>query len=137
MITYQVYSKKADCDIQLKYGENGRLLGIEFLVDEVVILEDDRRAIFYNAPSTIGELKQLAIKNKWELTEIKPDLSFETFWMKYGKVGVKSKAEIAWNRLSEKNKNLAINYIKRYKESLGSTSQAYGASYLNQQYWVK
>jgi hypothetical protein len=138
MITYQVYSNKAECDIQIKYGENGRLLGIEFLISEMIICEEDRRAIFYNAPSTIGVLKQLAIKNKWILTEIKPDLNFDTFWKKYGNTGgSKVTAKKLWEKLSEKNKNLAMEYINKYKQSLGSTTQAYATTYLNQQYWIK
>jgi len=138
MIIYQVYSSKAQCDIQLKYGENGRLLGVELMQDEVIVSEQDRVNLFANAPSSIGILKQIAVKNKLSMVEIKPDLSFDTFWKQYGNTnGSKIKAAQIWEKLSEKNKNLAINYIHKYKLSLGATTQAYATTYLNQQYWIK
>lgn len=138
MIIYQVYSEKAQCDLQLKYGENGRLLGIELMQDECVIDENVRVGIFANAPSSIGILKQLALKHKWNMVEIKPDLSFDKFWKIYNNTnGSKIKAAQIWDKMTEKNKNLAINYIHKYKQSLGATTQAYATTYLNQQYWIK
>ncbi len=124
--------------MQLKYDFNSRLIGIEILADTISCDEQTRINIFKDSPSTVGSLKQLAQKSKLLLTEIKPDLSFETFWKRYNNtLGSKTRTEPIWNRLSERNKNLAIGYIEKYKQTLGNTTQAYAATYLNGQYWIK
>lgn len=137
MTIFQIFSKKLNCNIELKYDTNGRLLGMEILTDAIECDELVRVKIFTECPSTVGELKQTALKFKLELTEIKPDLSFETFWVRYGKIGSKPKSEAIWNRMSEKNKNQAMNYISKYKQGLNGTSPAYANTWLNAQYWIK
>lgn len=138
MKTYQVFSNKMGCDLLLHYDSNDRLKGIEVLVETIITDEQTRVNVFANAPSTVAQLIQLAQKYKWTLTEIKPDLSFEAFWKAYGNTsGSKIKAEKIWDKMSEGNRNHAINYTKKYKQSLGTTTQAYATTYLNGQYWVK
>lgn len=137
MITFQMTSPKSTVDYQFKFDTQGRIVGFEIMAENT-FTDEHTRDLFARVPTTVGLLKQFAQKNKIILTEIKPDLSFETFWKKYGNTnGSKTRTVPIWDKLSEKNKNLAINYIDKYKQSLGTTTQAYAATYLNGQYWVK
>jgi len=136
MIVFQMTSPKNGVDYQFKFDTGGRIVGFE-IMGENTFSDEHTRDLFAKVPPTVGALKQFALKNKIALTEIKPDLSFQTFWDRYGKLGSRPKAEKPWEKLSEKNKNLAMNYIPKYIQSLGSTSQAYASTYLNGQYWIK
>ncbi|MCE9538713.1 MAG: hypothetical protein K8R85_05800 [Bacteroidetes bacterium] len=137
MITFQMHSRAHNIDYQFKFDNGGRIVGFE-IMGENTFTGEHTSNLFSKVPETVGLLKQFALKNKIELTEIKPDLSFDTFWKKYNNTnGSRKKTEPIWNRLSEKNKNLAINYIDRYRQSLGNTAQAYASTYLNGEYWIK
>lgn len=130
-------SKVNNTDYQFKFDTQGRIIGFEIMAENT-FTDEHTRDLFSKVPVTVGLLKQFAQKNKIILTEIKPDLSFNTFWKKYSNTdGSKIKAARNWDKLSEKNKNLALTYIDKYKQSLGTTSQAYATTYLNGQYWVK
>lgn len=130
-------SPKSNTDYQFKFDTQGRIVGFEIMADNT-FTDEHTRELFSKVPPTVGALKQFALKNKIALTEIKQDLSFDAFWKKYNNTnGSKKKAEPIWNKLSEKNKNLAMNYADKYKQSLGNTTQAYATTYLNGQYWIK
>lgn len=130
-------SPKMAVDYQFKYDTNGRIVGFEIL-GENTFSSEQTIALFSKVPETIGQLKQFALKHKIQLTEILPDVTFDTFWKKYGNIdGSKIKAKAVWEKLSEKNKMLALNFIPKYKQSLGATTQAYATTYLNGQYWIK
>lgn len=137
MTIFQMTSVKNNIDYQFKFDTQGRIIGFE-LMAENTFTDDHTHDLFGRVPLTIVALKQFAQKNKIILTEIKPDLSFDTFWKRYDNTnGSKIRASAIWEKLSEKNKNQAINYISKYKQLLGTTTQAYATTYLNQQYWIK
>ena len=139
MQTFQVFSQKANCNLQFKYGNNGRLLAIEFVLDDLNIDEQLRLQIVANAPSSVGTLKQLAQKHNWKLIEVLEDITFESFWNKYNyKVGKLNKTKEYWNKLSDADKTLAFKYIDKYNNhlKLSNVSKAYPTSYLNGQYWL-
>jgi len=137
MITIQIQSVVLECDLQFKFDTQGRIVGFEILGENT--LSGERLTNFLaNIPQTIGQLKQHCLSKKIDMTEIKADLSFETFWEKYNnKLGSKVRTEPIWNKLSERDKNLAMNYIQKYKQSLGATTQAYAQTYLTGKYWIK
>lgn len=138
MFTYQLFSKTINSEVQLTYDSNGRLKGVLALTDAITVDELVRCNWFASVPPTVGQMKQMALKNKIVITEILPDLSFETFWKKYANTnGSKKKAEAIWAKFDDKKRNLAINYIKKYIQSLGQTTQAYATTYLNGEYWDK
>lgn len=136
--TYQMYSPMAKCDYQFKFDENGVIVGFEIMgVNK--FSEEKTQELFSGVPKTIAQLKDFAKRNKRELVEIKPDLSFTAFWNKYGyKVGKLKQTEDLWNKLSEKNKNMAMDYIDKQKAHLAvkGTATPYASSYLNGQYWL-
>ena len=137
MITFQLYSTTLQSDVQLTYDNNGRIKGLLLLAETITVDEQTRVNWFASVPSTVGQMKALATKNKMTVIEIKPDLIFQTFWDRFGKLGSKKKAETAWDKLNDKKKNQALNYISKYLQSLGTTSQAYASTYLNGEYWEK
>lgn len=70
-----------------------------------------------------------------KITEIKEDLSFETFWNKYAnKIGNKPRAERLWKGLSAAEKQKALDFIPKYMSSITASgvAQLYPESYLNQ-----
>lgn len=137
MITFQMSSPKVAVDYQFKFDSNERIVGFEIL-GENLFTDEQTAKLFAKVTLTVDELKKFAAHHKIQLIEIKPDLSFDTFWKKYGyTAGSKIKAQAIWEKLSEKNKNLAITYVQKYKQSLGSTSQANATTFLNGQYWIK
>lgn len=137
MLIFQLFSKTLDSEVQLTYDSNGRIKGILLLSETINVDELVRVNWFATVPATVGQMKAIALKNKLTIIEIKPDLTFESFWVKYGKLGSKIKSAKIWERMSEKNKNEAMNYIPKYIQGLGTTSQAYANTYLNAQYWIK
>lgn len=138
MFTYQLFSQTLNSEVQLTYDSNGRIKGILLLADTITIDETVRTNWFATVPSTVGQMKEIAKKNKLIITEILPDLSFDTFWKKYANTnGSKKKAESIWDKFDDKKRNLAINYIKKYMQTLGTTTQAYATTYLNGEYWEK
>jgi hypothetical protein len=137
MITIQIESVKLNCEIQFEFDIQGRIIGFKIL-GENLLSGAELTNFLAKLPQSIGILKEDCVARKIPMTEIKADLSFDTFWKKYGNIdGSKIKAKACWDKLSDKNKNLALNYINRYKQSLGSTTQAYATTYLNGQYWIK
>ena len=136
MLTFQLHSKTLDSEVQLTYDNNGRIKGILLLAETITVDESTRVNWFATVPSTVGQMKAVALKNKLVITEIKTDISFEAFWKQYeDKLGSKKKARTSWEKLNEKNKNLALNYIKKYTQSLGTTAKAHALTYLNGEYW--
>lgn len=137
MITIQIKSTIMDCDLQFKFDTQERIVGFE-IMGENTLSEEKASYFLANIPQTVKQLKDHCNNRKIEFTEIKPDLSFDVFWKRYGNTsGSRVKTEPIWNKLSEKDKNLAMNYISKYKQSLGQTTQAYAATYLNGKYWIK
>src|SRR5437016_1542470 len=135
---YQMFSPTAKCDYQFKFDENGVIVGFEIMGVNTFTAEFTQK-LFAGVPATVKALKKWADDNKRTLVEIKPDLSFTAFWNKYAyKIGKMHKAEEYWNKLSEKNKNLAMNYIDRLDSHLAikGTAKPYPTSYLNGQYWL-
>lgn len=125
------------CDYQFKFDDNKRIVGFEIMGDNTLTPEHTRM-LFARVFDTVKELMDYAQKHKVKVYEIKPDLSFDMFWKRYNNInGSKPKATVIWNKLSDKQKNLAMSYIDKYKQSLGSTTQAYATTYLNGQYWIK
>lgn len=134
-----MHSQKYDCDYQFKYDSNGRIMGFEILGEVNKFSSEHTSKLFQNVPDTVGDLKQYARKINMPLIEVKQDLSFEVFWNQYNykEGGSKKKTEAVWNRMSEKDKTMAINHLPRYERHLILTnvSKAYAITYLNQKRW--
>ncbi len=71
------------------------------------------------------------------ITEIFPDLSFDAFFDAYKHKLDRKRAEDVWNKLSERDKAAAINYIAIYEKERVSTGAAklYPKTYLKDKVW--
>lgn len=73
---------------------------------------------------------------KWQVLEVKDDMSFEAFWDAYGyKKGNKSRAEKLWNAMSEQDRSLCFAVIPKYKYYIANNShiqRLYPETFLSQ-----
>lgn len=138
MIAFQLHSDVLECDLSFKFDLNGRITGFEIL-GENNMGGEQLTNFLANLPQSVGQLKQYCIKKKIELIEIKPDLTFETFWIKYNyKDGAsKKKTEVIWDKMSQKDKAAALNFIPKYEQRLirQGVAKMYATTYLNQKRW--
>lgn len=102
------------------------------------LLTDEQHQYFvYGAPMTVAEIDKLRGK-RTTITQVKIDLSFEAFWDAYNyKEGVKKDAIAMWNRMSERERIAAIEYIRIYDGILAQRgiAKAYPTKYLSKKYW--
>jgi len=90
--------------------------------DDVLIyyhneMELDTRALQWqiaHMPYNLAELKAIAHKAKVPLEEVPMDVSFDAFWVAYGKKINRKRAEPLYNKLSQEEKLLAMVAIKPY-----------------------
>jgi len=138
MIAFQLYSEMHQCDLQFKFDTQGRICGFE-IMGETVMSGEQLSNFLAKLPQSIGILKQYCIKKKLELVELKQDVSFEAFWNAYNYKDGSSrrKTEAVWDRMSEKDKTMAINWIPKYKNILikQGVSKMYATTYLNDKRW--
>lgn len=64
------------------------------------------------------------------------DITFQTFWDRYGKKRERSDAERAWQRLTDKEQQQAVDGLAAYHKRQGANIP-YPAAYLNQRLWQK
>lgn len=127
--------------MQFEFCDNERCVGFRILTDALMLPEVDRIALFYRVPGTVVALKEYCAKNKIEVAEVLPDISFTAFWNKYDYKdgGSKKMAEKLWTKLSDGERTKAMNYIVRYKQHCANkmVAQAYATTYLNQCYYER
>ena len=72
-----------------------------------------------NGSGTIREIEvEVEVEKEIENEYEKSDFDFDLFWNLYDKkVGDKNKLQKKWNKLTELEKETALNYIPKYKES--------------------
>jgi len=138
MIAFQLYSEKHKCDLQFKFDTQGRIVGFE-IMGENTMGGQELSVFLARLPQSHGELIQYCKKKNLNLIELKPDLTFETFWNKYNykEGGSKKKAQAIWDRLSEKDRTAALNWIPKYENILikQGVAKMYVTTYLNQKRW--
>jgi hypothetical protein len=65
------------------------------------------------------------------------EATFQIFWDRYGKKRERSDAERAWQRLTGKEQQQAIDGIPAYHKRQHGATIPYPAAYLNQRLWQK
>lgn len=139
MVTkYQFHSAKLGGNI--KIGFNGAGVISYFELDELELTKEMVQVVLSNLHKlpTQAEFLSHCTKNKIQVFEIKPDLSFEAFWNAYGyKVGSKVDAMKLWDKLSDADKTLAMKNIVPYKNfsDRKNTAYAYPERYLRKRYF--
>jgi hypothetical protein len=78
-------------------------------------------------------------KTHLEVIEETPNIPFSTFWDAYGlKIGRKERCEKLWKLMTDVEKNLAFNGIKKYNDWLtrnANIQKLYPETFLNQRRW--
>jgi hypothetical protein len=135
--TYQIRSEKLCTDLQFTFSQEGSLVG--FQVVEDIKLEARTVAGMLENALTLDLLMEYCRKHTLKLVEVNNDLSFATFWDKYGykEGGSKKKAEAQWNRMPEHKRASAMAYIIKYNAFLQKhqVAKAYATTYLSQERW--
>ena len=133
-----IISKGSGKIVFLEYNSEGVLQKIDFGA------EADANIVAFmaaNLPITTEKLREFKETFNSSLRVIKGEyekIAFEDFWNTYGyKEGGKDKTKKAWDSLDATQQNLAFEYIKKYKQSLGGTALCYPITYINQKRWIK
>jgi hypothetical protein len=138
MRTFETQSTRLGCEIRLHYNNNGVLSGFLALTEESKSPEELIAFINF-VPLTVEDLYKVSKHNKIPLVEILPDLSFQAFWDSYNYKdgGSKKRANGLWEKISAKDRALAIGYLPKYDKFLAKKNieKAYASTYLNNRYW--
>lgn len=138
MPKYLMNFKNREASAILEFNEEGYL--IKYELTPGTFDEKAYDLFFSNFPININWIntwKQQKFKNL-EITELKQDLSFETFYNRYNhKVSKRSKAEHVWNRMADTEKAKALAYIAKYDKFLSESkvNKKYPETYLNSEMW--
>ena len=135
--TYQIKSEVLLTDLQFTFSDAGSLVGFQ-VVEDIQLNPKTVAGILENA-LTLDLLMEYCKRRNLKLLEINNDLSFATFWDKYGykEGGSKKKAEAQWNKLPEHKRAAAMAFISKYNALIAKQQVAkmYATTYLNQERW--
>lgn len=139
--TYQYYSAGFGCNVQVSY-KDGLFQKAETDNPEIELKFSEGNPVSRKAYFFIYEEGFLeATKGKTNVVKIEQKITFDMFWDKYNykHVGGKVEASKAWEKLSDKDKQEAYQYITVYDSMLkvNPVAKLYGASYLNKKRWVR
>jgi hypothetical protein len=129
---YALLHPRIDGDVLFTYV-NGFCVGFEIRVMQIETSVVE--AIHAKFPFKEEMVKQVSSNPEAKVTVIQEDLSFDVFWTRYdNKIGNKARAEKLWNGLSVAQKQMALDYIKKYNAFLAEkgTAKLYPETYLNQ-----
>lgn len=133
-----IISKKSGKIVFLEYNSEGVLQKIDFGVETEANTVEFMAA---NLPITAEKLREFKETFNSFLRVTKGEyekIAFDDFWNTYAyKEGGKDKTKKAWDSLDATQQNLAFEYIKKYKQSLGGTALCYPITYINQKRWIK
>lgn len=137
MKKYVVTSTGFIGELIFKYDLNSDLIGFEI---QATLSDDQRKWYFRNLPFreqqlTIDWPKQ---SKTIKVVEVPEDLSFDTFWKKYGFKIDKMDAEKVWQKMSDEERTMAMIGIQKYFKFLetSGTAKAYAVRYLRKKYYL-
>lgn len=134
MREYLIHSTKLGTDIRVIFNDDGLLVG--FAIDGN-LTEGEHSKMMRGLPHKESELDQVRKFKGVTVTEMEPDLSFETFYNSYGYKVSKLEAERAWNKLNKSDKLKALKGIRRYIKSCENSRRGlcHPSTYLNKRRW--
>jgi hypothetical protein len=123
--------------ILIELNEDG--LAKSLVLDHGTMPFEARKFLWEKFPYNLKRLEQYKILANVKVTEVLPDLSFDSFWKTYNyKVGKKMRAEKLWNALDELNRASALKHIYKYEKWLlehPNTDKQYPETFLYNQPW--
>lgn len=134
MRNFVVTSRKTNTQVILKYNASGYLYGWEILGE--FNNEQWRWAASVGLTGTVDLLMEHK-KKGLQVSDMVEDLSFETFWSKYGNKVKRIRAEKIWLKMNDADKLRALLGIWRYDKYLMRTGQAkaHPSTYLQDKRW--
>lgn len=136
---YVVTGTNTDIVWSFKYRLNGLLYQFKLVEGELDSKQVQWLFIKGKFPYKEQQIKGWkAIKN-FKVTVGKPEVTFDDFFNAYAHKIKRKASETAWNRLSQKNKLLAIDYIPKYNKYVArkQVAKAMASTYLNQEYFLE
>lgn len=138
MKKYLLQSKKTGANILFGYRD-GVLVYIEAKENvsklQVLWLHNELPINYEGFQAFKKKVEQTGSK----ISEVKPDLSFEAFWIAYAfKKGTKKNVQRTWNSMDETEQIKALAYIKKYNFFLAENSHVqrlYPQTFLNRAEW--
>ena len=108
-------------EIFITYNTDGLL--VAFDASETNVQPEHIRWLLSRMPRQItinymAELLEFIAPSKCHLVEVAMDISFDTFWKLYGKMINRKRAEALYLKMSDADKFLCINSIKKYDRYL-------------------
>ncbi len=137
MKTYLLTSTKWSGEIELRYNDEGYLLGY----DNRANMEDAQRNWFLQyMPRSINDLRSMVAATKTSKLQELPEaeIAFEMFWERYNdKIhSSKKRAETKWRQMTKGNQQRAYLYIPRYFASIpNGLRKKHVETYLGDELW--
>lgn len=136
MKTYAATSSNFVGEVYYTFDSDGLLICMEF---KGIAEKEVHRTLCQKVP--VDEQMMLYWKQnspKMRISLLPPDLTFETFWLRYNYKHGKKEAERAWERTSNANKLIAITNITPYDKYIArkNIAKAYPATYLNKERYL-
>lgn len=130
---YLITSTRSPARIILGYDQDGLLCEVQ---TSEIPEPDHRLWPFHHAP--LRETDVPAVFKAAHLKSTVLNVSFNDFWVKYAYKQAKKDALKAWDRLTEAQRQLAFDYIQRYKDACMRDRKhiMYPASYLRAERWL-
>lgn len=139
LTTYTVTGTNTSIVWQFKYHLSGLLAEFKLIEGELDQKQVRWLFILGNFPYQEKQIKGwVAIKN-FKIEVGLPDLSFESFWNAYNLKSKKTRAQQLYDKLTDADKVLAINHIKRYDNWLRQQkgmAKALPDTYIYQKRWL-
>lgn len=130
---YLITSNRSAAKVILGYDGEGLLYEVQV---EDMPEADHRLWPFRHAP--LREAEVAVVFNQPHLHFATLNVTFEDFWKRYDYKEGKKDAMKAWDRLTEAQRQLAYDYIARYKDACRRDRKhlQYPASYLRAERWL-
>ncbi len=137
MTTYLMTSTAFEGEVIFKFDEAERLLMYD--VTGATLSATQLDWLTNRLPRTLKELKAVLKASKGaKLTEQKQTgATFEQFWEAYDekKRSSRKKTEARWRKMSQAQRDKALNFIPEYFRLLQGTYPKYAETYLNHELW--
>lgn len=127
-------------EVIFEYDHDGLMVGMD--LSQASLNAEQKHYILTKMPRHYNQLKLFVSKIKGGKLEerkfLKKDVTFDQFWDKYNHKSVSSRkvSQKVWDKLSQKQRDKAFNFIYKYEKSLPpGIAKKYAETYLRQELW--
>lgn len=139
MIKFTAISPSYTGEVYIIYGDDGKLLSLDFLSAELSELQTEWLKSKVPVTYKEQEFLQHFAAGRFEFFHDGYEVSFEMFWIKYGKKINKKRCQSIWNNLSKVQRAKAYFGVTKYDAYLASLNwnrtKADPEAYLTKKMW--